>query len=33
MANPKEIAEMILFLASEKNSFTTGAIIPISGGE
>ena len=26
-------AETILFLSSEKSSFTTGAIIPISGGE
>ena len=33
MAKPEEIAETILFLSSEKNSFITGAIIPISGGE
>ncbi|SFV75415.1 Predicted sugar dehydrogenase TM0325 [hydrothermal vent metagenome] len=33
MAEPMEIAEYIFFLSSEKNSFTTGSIITISGGE
>jgi len=33
MAEPKEIAEYILFLASEKSNFTTGSIITIAGGE
>ena len=32
-AEPDEIAEMIAFLASEKNSFTTGANILITGGK
>lgn len=29
---PEEIAEIILFLASEKSSFITGQIIPVDGG-
>ena len=33
MAEPKEIAEYILFLSSEKSNFTTGSIITIAGGE
>jgi len=33
MAEPKEIAEYILFLASQKSNFTTGSIITIAGGE
>jgi len=33
MAEPKEIAEMILFLSSDKSSFATGSTITISGGE
>lgn len=32
-AHPDEIAEMVLFLASEKSSYITGSIIPVSGGE
>lgn len=31
-AEPKEIAELILFLCSEKNSYITGQIIAIDGG-
>ncbi len=33
MAEPKEIAEYILFLSSDKSKFTTGSIITIAGGE
>jgi len=33
MAEPKEIAEMVLFLCSEKGNFITGQTISISGGE
>lgn len=33
IAQPKEIAELILFLISEKNSYITGETINISGGE
>jgi len=33
MAEPKEIAEYILFLASQRSNFTTGSIITIAGGE
>jgi len=33
MAEANEIAEYILFLASEKSNFTTGSIITVAGGE
>jgi len=29
---PKEVAELVLFLASERSSFMTGTIIPVDGG-
>ncbi len=32
MAKPEEIASAVLWLASESNSYTTGAIIPVNGG-
>jgi NAD(P)-dependent dehydrogenase (short-subunit alcohol dehydrogenase family) len=32
LAKPEEIAELVIWLASEKASFVTGAIIPIDGG-
>jgi len=31
-AEPDEIAELVIFLSSEKNSYITGQIIPIDGG-
>jgi NAD(P)-dependent dehydrogenase (short-subunit alcohol dehydrogenase family) len=31
-ARPEEIAEVILFLASEEASFITGAVLPADGG-
>lgn len=33
MAEPKEIAEMVLYLCSKKGNFITGQTISISGGE
>jgi NAD(P)-dependent dehydrogenase (short-subunit alcohol dehydrogenase family) len=33
LATPKEIAESLFWLGSEKNGFTTGEIIPMAGGE
>jgi len=33
LAQPKEIARVILFLAAEDNSFITGTVICVSGGE
>jgi len=32
VGQPEEVAELALFLASDKSSFITGAIIPIDGG-
>lgn len=32
-ADVKEIFEMVYFLCSEKNTYTSGAVIPIAGGE
>ena len=29
---PEEVAEAILFLATEKSSFITGACVPVDGG-
>jgi len=33
VADPQEIAHMVLFLASEQSSFITGGILPVAGGE
>jgi len=33
IAQPEEIAEAIYFISSEKNTFITGSVIAISGGE
>ncbi|WP_457632507.1 SDR family NAD(P)-dependent oxidoreductase [Oceanithermus desulfurans] len=32
LGRPEEVAEAVLFLASEKASFITGAILPVDGG-
>lgn len=33
MGTPAEVAEAVLFLGSERNTFITGATLPVSGGE
>jgi NAD(P)-dependent dehydrogenase (short-subunit alcohol dehydrogenase family) len=32
LGEPSEVAESILFLASDQASFITGAILPVGGG-
>ena len=32
MGHAREVAEVALFLASERSSFMTGAIVPVDGG-
>jgi NAD(P)-dependent dehydrogenase (short-subunit alcohol dehydrogenase family) len=32
LGNPEEVAELVLWLASEKSSFVTGAYYPVDGG-
>ena len=32
VADPDEVAEAILFLASDKSAFITGALLPMDGG-
>ena len=33
MASPREIADTVLFLTSDKSAFTTGTVITVAGGE
>jgi NAD(P)-dependent dehydrogenase (short-subunit alcohol dehydrogenase family) len=32
VANAQEIADVVLFLLSEKSSFMTGSLVPVDGG-
>jgi len=32
IANPQEVADLVLFLAGDKSGFITGAVMPIDGG-
>jgi NAD(P)-dependent dehydrogenase (short-subunit alcohol dehydrogenase family) len=32
LAEPQEIAEVVLFLASERSSYMTGSVIPVDAG-
>jgi NAD(P)-dependent dehydrogenase (short-subunit alcohol dehydrogenase family) len=32
LGRPEEVAELVIWLSSEKSSFVTGAYIPVDGG-